>query len=74
LPEFYISVWSGMWAPKGTPADIVLKLNSAIGTALADEAVQRRRADLGQDIPPRDELRSTRKISIVGNKEMVAHR
>jgi tripartite-type tricarboxylate transporter receptor subunit TctC len=55
LPGFYISVWSGMWAPKGTPADIVLKLNLAVRNALADEAVQRRLADLGQDIPSHDE-------------------
>jgi tripartite-type tricarboxylate transporter receptor subunit TctC len=55
LPGFYISVWSGMWAPKGTPEDIVLKLNLAVSNALADEAVQRRLADLGQDIPSRDE-------------------
>jgi tripartite-type tricarboxylate transporter receptor subunit TctC len=30
LPEFYVSVWSGMWAPKGTPEAVVSKLNSAV--------------------------------------------
>jgi len=30
LPGFYISIWSGMWAPKGTPKDVVVKLNAAV--------------------------------------------
>ena len=55
LPGFYISVWSGMWAPKGTPQSIVAKLNAAVVEALADQAVQRRLTDLGQDVPARDQ-------------------
>jgi tripartite-type tricarboxylate transporter receptor subunit TctC len=51
LPGFYITVWSGMWAPKGTPQDVISKLNAAVVDALADKAVQRRLADLGQDVP-----------------------
>src|SRR5262249_29049193 len=35
LPRFYISIWSGMWASKGTPKDVVGKLNAAIVDALA---------------------------------------
>ena len=31
LPGFYISVWSGMWAPKGTPQAVISKLNAADG-------------------------------------------
>jgi tripartite-type tricarboxylate transporter receptor subunit TctC len=49
LPGFYISVWSGMWAPKGTPQEVISKLNAAVVDALADKAVQRRLADLGQE-------------------------
>src|SRR5262245_37171078 len=44
LPHFYISVWSAMWAPKGTPHDVIDKLNAAITTALRDEAVRQRLA------------------------------
>jgi len=54
LPGFYISVWHGLWVPKATPADVVAKINAAFVDALADPAVRRRLAELGQDIPPRD--------------------
>ena len=37
LPGFYISVWHGAWVPKGTPMDVVAKLNAAIVHALRDE-------------------------------------
>lgn len=54
VPGFYASFWHGMWAPKGTPKDIVRKLNAAVVAALADpEAVQRFRA-VGQEIWPRE--------------------
>ncbi len=56
LPGFHVSVWSAMWAPKGTPRDIVAKLNGAIVEALSDPAVHQRLADLGQEVPPRGQL------------------
>src|SRR5262245_51822188 len=55
LPGFYVSIWHGLWVPKDTPKDIVGKLNAAIVEALADAAVRSKLADLGQDIPPRDQ-------------------
>jgi tripartite-type tricarboxylate transporter receptor subunit TctC len=55
LPGFYISPWEGVWAPKGTPKDVIGKLNGAIVAALANPAVRRRLADLGQEIYPRDQ-------------------
>ncbi|HYA05246.1 MAG TPA: tripartite tricarboxylate transporter substrate-binding protein [Xanthobacteraceae bacterium] len=55
LPGFYGSLWHGLWAPKGTPPDVVAKLNAAAKQALADPAVRQRLADLGQDIAPVDE-------------------
>jgi len=58
LPGFYISVWSGLWAPRGTPHEIVARLNAAIVAALANQDVQRRLADLGQDVPARDQQTS----------------
>ena len=53
LPGFYISLWSGLWVPKGTPKDVVAKLNAAVVDALADPAVQKRYAEVGLELPPR---------------------
>jgi tripartite-type tricarboxylate transporter receptor subunit TctC len=55
LPGFYISVWSAMWAPKGTPQEVITKLNAAVVDALVNPVVQRRLADLGQEVPARDQ-------------------
>jgi tripartite-type tricarboxylate transporter receptor subunit TctC len=52
LPGFYLSYWHGLWAPKGTPKDIVAKLNASVVAALAQPAVRARLADLGQDMFP----------------------
>jgi tripartite-type tricarboxylate transporter receptor subunit TctC len=52
LPGLYVSVWYALWAPKGTPADILAKLNAALTETLAEPAVQQRFTDLGLDIPP----------------------
>jgi tripartite-type tricarboxylate transporter receptor subunit TctC len=54
LPGFHVELWSGIWVPKGTPKEIVGKLNAAIRDALADPAVRRRLEETGLDIPPRD--------------------
>jgi tripartite-type tricarboxylate transporter receptor subunit TctC len=51
-PGLYLLQWNAVWAPKGTPADIVTKLNKAIVGAMADPAVRRRLADLGQEFYP----------------------
>ena len=55
LPGFYMAVWHGIWAPKGTPPAVIAKLNAAIVEALADPATRTKLADLGQEIPPRDQ-------------------
>jgi tripartite-type tricarboxylate transporter receptor subunit TctC len=52
LPALQIELWSGIWAPKGTPKDIIAKLNGAILEALADPAVKKRFAEVGLDVPP----------------------
>ena len=49
----YMSGWFGFWAPKGTPKDIIAKLNAATVEALADPAIQKRFSDLGLDVVPR---------------------
>jgi tripartite-type tricarboxylate transporter receptor subunit TctC len=51
LPGFYVSVWVGMWAPRGTPPSVIARLNSAVSRALADQKVRERFADLGQQMP-----------------------
>jgi len=49
----HVSYWHALWAPKGTPADIVAKVNAAVVGALADAKVQQSFAAQGQDIWPR---------------------
>jgi tripartite-type tricarboxylate transporter receptor subunit TctC len=56
LPGLHTSVWHGIWLPKNSPKDIVMKLNGAIVEFLADAVVRERFYDLGQEIPPRDQL------------------
>jgi tripartite-type tricarboxylate transporter receptor subunit TctC len=51
VPNFYVSVWHGLWAPKGTPAPVVGKLSAAVREALSDPALRQRFAALGQDVP-----------------------
>jgi tripartite-type tricarboxylate transporter receptor subunit TctC len=55
LPGFYCSVWSALFAPKGTPKDIIARFNAAAVGALAEPAVRERLAELGQQIVPREE-------------------
>jgi tripartite-type tricarboxylate transporter receptor subunit TctC len=51
LPGFYISVWHGLWSSKGTPKDVVRRLNAAVVDALADPTVRQRLTELGQELP-----------------------
>jgi hypothetical protein len=53
LPGFYISIWQGSWAPKGTPKEIMARLNSAVVDALASPSVRQRFDEVVQEIPPR---------------------
>jgi tripartite-type tricarboxylate transporter receptor subunit TctC len=55
VPGMYISFWNALWAPKGTPKDIIAKLNAAVAEALADPAVRQRLTDLGHVIATREE-------------------
>jgi tripartite-type tricarboxylate transporter receptor subunit TctC len=56
LPGFYVSIWQGIWAPKGTPKEIIAKINAAVAGALADPTVQKRLADVGQELPTREQM------------------
>ena len=51
LPEFQVSAWNALFAPKGTPKPIIDKLNAALGKALDDPKTRSRLLELGSDIP-----------------------
>jgi tripartite-type tricarboxylate transporter receptor subunit TctC len=55
LPGFYVSVWHGLWVPKGTPPDVINALVHATRSALADDNVRQRWQELGQDVPSREQ-------------------
>jgi tripartite-type tricarboxylate transporter receptor subunit TctC len=54
VPGINISFWHGLWVPKGTPKEIVAKLNATVVEALADPTVRKRLTGIGQEIFPRD--------------------
>ena len=56
LPGFYFSFWHVLWAPKGTPKDIIAKLNEAVAKALNDPVTHQKLIDLAQEIFPREQL------------------
>jgi tripartite-type tricarboxylate transporter receptor subunit TctC len=53
LPGF--DIWYGLWLPKGTPTNIIAKVNASVMDALADTTVRARLVDLGLRIFPRDQ-------------------
>ena len=55
LPEYEVSAWNAIFAPKGTPKEIVAKLNDAYQKALADEGVRKRLLDLGSVLPAKEQ-------------------
>ena len=56
LKAFEVKVWHGMYAPKGTPKEVIDKLNAALKTAMADPHVKQRLAELSSDIPSADRM------------------
>jgi tripartite-type tricarboxylate transporter receptor subunit TctC len=55
LPQVDVTVWHGLYAPKGTPIEILDKLNAALQVALADSTVDARLAALGTELFPADQ-------------------
>jgi tripartite-type tricarboxylate transporter receptor subunit TctC len=51
LPEYEVSAWNALFAPKGTPKDIVAKLNDTLAKGLDDPATRKRLLDLGSVLP-----------------------
>ena len=56
LKGFDVKVWHGVYAPKGTPAEAIQKMNAALRAALQDPAVVTRMRDLGAEIVPESKL------------------
>ena len=54
LSGLYLTPWQSIWAPHGTPAAAIAKLNTAAVAALADPDVRKRLGDLAQEVVPRD--------------------
>jgi tripartite-type tricarboxylate transporter receptor subunit TctC len=56
LPGLHMTLWSGLWVPKGTPKEIVARLNAAAVDALGDPQVRKALETLGLQMPPADQL------------------
>jgi tripartite-type tricarboxylate transporter receptor subunit TctC len=58
MKGFEVKVWHGMYAPKGTPAPVLEKLNAALKAAMADPMVKQRLVELSSDIVPESKMTS----------------
>src|SRR5437016_1990164 len=56
LPGFHMTLCSGMWVPRGTPKEIIARLNAAAVEAMNDPAVRKQFENLGLQMPPKDKL------------------
>ncbi len=65
LPKYQASAWNAIFAPKGTPAPILAKLNAAVVKALDDENVRKRLLEVGSDIPKTEARTRTALASLV---------
>jgi tripartite-type tricarboxylate transporter receptor subunit TctC len=55
LPGFYVANWTALFAPKGTPGNIIARLNEAVVSTLADAGTRQKLAELGFEIPEREQ-------------------
>ena len=56
LPDFQLGIWHGLYAPAGTPPEVLAKLGEALKTAVADPTVGERFAELGTTPSPPEEV------------------
>lgn len=68
-PALQTVAWSALFAPKGTPAPIVAKLNAAVQKAMQDPAIAKRLAEIGADLPAPDQ-RSPQALSHLVSSEI----
>jgi tripartite-type tricarboxylate transporter receptor subunit TctC len=69
LSDLTIPFWMGMWAPKGTPKDVIGKINAAVVAALTDDAVRQRLRDQGVE-PPSPEQQTPEAFAIFHKAEV----
>jgi tripartite-type tricarboxylate transporter receptor subunit TctC len=55
LKGYEVTIWNGFFAPKGTPKEVVAKLNQALVTTLADDKIKVRLTELAVDLPTAQE-------------------
>jgi tripartite-type tricarboxylate transporter receptor subunit TctC len=55
VPGLYVASWQAIWAPRGTPAAVIAKLNAAVVDSLGDRKVAARLTEMAQDVPARDD-------------------
>jgi len=55
VPGLHFPFWHAIWAPKGTPKDVIARLNAAVVETLADPGVRQRFNELGHEIAPREQ-------------------
>ncbi len=55
-PGVYMEPWQAIWAPKGTPKDVIAKLNAAVVSALSDPAIRKKFAEQSYELTPREQL------------------
>jgi tripartite-type tricarboxylate transporter receptor subunit TctC len=63
--KYQMSIWAGMFAPKGTPKAVTEILAQALDKALDDASLRKRVSDLGGSIPPKDERTPARFAAFV---------
>jgi tripartite-type tricarboxylate transporter receptor subunit TctC len=56
LPGFYFTFWHALWAPKGTPKEIIAKLNAAAVKALEDPNIRAKLTELSNEVFPKERL------------------
>lgn len=57
MPGFELAVWHGLYAPKGTPASVIERLNKAMRVAFSEPGLIKRFQDMGVVIPQGDQLK-----------------
>jgi tripartite-type tricarboxylate transporter receptor subunit TctC len=50
VPGYEATLWNGLGAPRGTPSEIIEKLNNEINASLADPVIKARIAELGSNV------------------------
>jgi tripartite-type tricarboxylate transporter receptor subunit TctC len=55
FPGIEVAIWHGLWAPKGTPPEIIAKLNAAARAAVESDTVKKRFAELSTVAPDANE-------------------